>query len=127
MRPLFPPSSEINESLFQPQVTEMKPPAEGLKETPEALLDQALSSWPVIQDQLKKEISLEDYEHIIAPIRTVPQPPDKLKLIVQDKLAYATLLDSFLEIINSCKEALGFSFLQIDVVLKSSLPRKKAC
>lgn len=120
MRPLFPPSSEINESLFQPQASETKPPPAGPKETPEALLDQAFSSWPVIQDQLKKEISIEDYEHIIAPIRTVPQPPDKLKLIVQDKLAYATLLDSFLEIINSCKDALGFSFLKIDVTLEET-------
>ena len=99
MRPLFPPSSEINESLFQPQAPETKPPTKQLNETPEAFLEQALSSWPVIQDHLKNEINLEDYEHIIAPIRTIAQPPNKLKLIVQDKLAHATLVDSFLEII----------------------------
>ena len=116
MRPLFPPSSETNEPVFQPP----KKPAEQ-KNTPEALLESALNCWPLIQDELKKEISLEDYEHIIAPLKTVPQPPDKLELVANNKLAHATLVDDFLEIINSCKNALGFEFLSISVTLDESL------
>ena len=113
MRSLFPPSSEINEPPFQPKKQEANP-----KETPEFLLGNVLSCWPLIQEKLKKEISLEDYEHIIAPIKTVPQPPDRLKLIVHNKLAHTTLVDDFLDIINSCKNALGFEFLFIVVALE---------
>ena len=37
-----------------------------------------MNSWALIQEELKKEISLEDYEHIIVPLKAIQDTPDKL-------------------------------------------------
>ena len=68
MRPLFPPSPETSAAKAKPAHHSLEE-APG-QTTPDALLKDALDCWPLIQDELRKEISLEDYEHVIAPIKT---------------------------------------------------------
>lgn len=113
MKPLFPPFDKQEET---PSLSHNKQE----ESNPEKILNATMNSWSLIQEELKKEISLEDYEHIIVPLKVIQEAPEKLRLITHSHQAYTTILDDFLSIIHSCKNSLGLECLSLEVSLETS-------
>ncbi len=114
MRELFPTENPI----FSSAVTNTKKPSE--KNSSSSF--EAKKIWEFICDELHSQLGEDVCKKWIFPIRTQASHEDELILIVPSISFYQIVLRDYLELIERCKNKLGFEHISIVIDLDRDTP-----
>ncbi|MBI2603871.1 MAG: chromosomal replication initiator protein DnaA [Deltaproteobacteria bacterium] len=90
------------------------------KETVVQPSSDASKVWEYIRNEIRSHIDDHQYIKFIHPVKVLPSNKDELVLVVPSMNFYQILLNDFLELIERCKNRLGFEHLSIIIDLEGN-------